>query len=306
MILHVHAKDFPAVSHLETSSLMQSHPKGIKFSTTKPNVIVGPNGSGKSALLETLAIQTLSWFSGRSTLDDSYTVGRDSDAMWGKDRPYGNDFTFLKGLEVKTDNAPALFFRPNHIPGNDDNVATAMMCGYFDEAKAYGAMTRNKSSGQKSLAVLESVRALLTSQEPQLAVGYNNWRAGKEPKDLSIREAGDWMNRHSPWDYKAEILKKRVADVQPGAVPVVLMDEPEQSLDARAELSLWREIERCDGAKLQVIVATHSLYPLMNPNAFHFIEAEPGYIQSVRALMCEKGEEPNPGRTKKSPELAHA
>jgi predicted ATP-dependent endonuclease of OLD family len=285
MILHVNASNFRTVAHLETSSLMQSHPKGISFSTTQPNVIVGPNGSGKSALLESLAIQTLSWFSGRSTLDDGYTVGRESDAMWHKERPYGSDFTFLKGLEITTDNAPALFYRPNHIPGNDDSVTAAMMCGYFEEAKAYGLKTRNKSSGQKSLAVLESVRDLLTAETPRLAVHYNNWRAGKEHKDLSVREAGDWMNRPSDWNYRAEILKKSVADVAPSAVPLVLMDEPEQSLDARAELALWREIERCHCAQLQVIVATHSLYPLLNPQAFHFIESEPGYIASVRALI---------------------
>jgi predicted ATPase len=64
-----------------------------------------------------------------------------------------------------------------------------------------------------------------------------------------------------------------------------MMDEPEQSLDAKAEMLLWGQIAKADCDKVQVIVATHSLYPLMHPELFHLIEAVPGYAQEVRKLM---------------------
>jgi predicted ATPase len=63
------------------------------------------------------------------------------------------------------------------------------------------------------------------------------------------------------------------------------MDEPEQSLDALAELVLWRQIAAADMSKMQVIVATHSLYPLMHPEKFNIIEAVPGYSESVMQLL---------------------
>lgn len=286
MITSLTVKDFKAIPYLETSLLMQSHPNGLRFSVTKPNVIVGPNGSGKSALLETLSIQTLSWFSGQSTLDDAFVVGRDSDSLWDRERPYENDYEFLKGLAVETDNAPALYYRPNHTPGNNDNVATAMMCGYFNEAKEYGRLTDKKSSGQKSLAMLERVNALLSGKTKSLQYRYMNWRAGHELRDLTDRRSAGWnFNNPMRWDYTAEILKQRVNNVTSDAKPLLLMDEPEQSLDAVAELQLWRDIESARMDEVQIIVATHSLYPLMFPDNFKLIEAVPGYIDQVQELM---------------------
>lgn len=286
MITTLCVNNFKAIPYLETSLLMQTQSKGLKFSIRKPNVIVGPNGTGKSALLETLAIQTLSWFSGQSTLDDGYVIGRDSDVLWARERPFGNDYKFLSGLTVETDNAPALYYRPNHIPGNDDSVTTAMMCGYFNEAKEYGRLTERKSSGQKSLAMLERIKDLLSGKSKSLEYRYTNWRAGKELKDLDQRsKAGESFSSRMPWDYTAEILKKRVHDVSPNAKPLVLMDEPEQSLDAVAELQLWRGIQAADMAEVQIILATHSLYPLLYPDQFNLIEAVPGYIEQVQELM---------------------
>jgi hypothetical protein len=41
MMSNLQIKSFTAVPHLETSQLMLAHPKGLKFSKTKPNVIFG-------------------------------------------------------------------------------------------------------------------------------------------------------------------------------------------------------------------------------------------------------------------------
>ena len=69
------------------------------------------------------------------------------------------------------------------------------------------------------------------------------------------------------------------------AVPLILMDEPEQSLDARAEGSLWAAIANADCSTMQIIVATHSLYPMLNKDKFNIIETETGFVAEVRRLL---------------------
>lgn len=277
MFTSLSARDFKAVPHLETSLLMQHHPDGVTFSVDKPNVVVGPNGAGKSALLSALALHTLSFYGGVSALDRNY-VGRtrEGETYWARDG-WRRDYAFLPGLTCGGDLGPAFYYRPGHIPGNDDSITAAMMCGYFEEARAYGTLVDNKSSGQQSQALLQKIRQALDGDLSELRYGEMNWNSGTKPKDLSNQ-------RHvSDFEYHEEALKARCAGA--GSFPVVLMDEPEQSLDAKAELSLWKQIERTDTNRLQVIVATHSLYPLLNPDKFHLIEAVPGYAQEVQALL---------------------
>lgn len=265
---------------------MLSHPKGIKFSSKKPNVVIGPNGAGKSALLKALSMQTLSYFTGESSFDDHYVTGNDCKDFWKGDGYWSQEFHYLSGLTCNTDNAPALYYRPSHIPGNDDSITASMMCGYFNEAKAYGRLVDEKSSGQQSQALLEKIRSIISSNQPELTFKYVNWRFGKNAIDFSERKnQGDIFNRPSAYEYQAEILKKIYGINVPGAIPVVLMDEPEQSLDAKAEIQLWKQIEAAHTSQLQIIVATHSLYPLMHPESFNLIEAVPGYVDEVRRLL---------------------
>lgn len=278
MIKTLHAKNFKAVPYLEASTLMQGRPRGISFSTTKPNVLVGQNGAGKSALLTTLALQTLSYFTGVSAFDDRYTRGRDADSFWEKVREWGRDFKFLPGLKCETDLGPALYFRPGHIPGNESCITTAMMCGYMEEARTYAKLTEDKSSGQKTQATLQRVLEALKGDLPSLGYQHINWSAGKALRELS-------RDRYCcDFEYQAEHLK-RTYTANADAIPVLLLDEPEQSLDARAEAQLWADIAQADCSSMQIIVASHSLYPLMHPDRFNLIEAVPGYADEVRALM---------------------
>lgn len=271
------APSFAAVPYLYTSSLMRRHLGELQFSSSKPNVIVGPNGAGKSALLSTLALRFLASQTGESCLDGRYMRDRDNDVLWSKASGWSNDWTFMAGLSVDTDNAPARYYRPGHIPGNETSVTHAMMCGYMDAARTYDNLTRNKSSGQKSLAVLDSVTPLLAGQAMPKEYALHNWSGGRQPRELSRSQ------HHMPWDYQAEVLKELFGGVD-GGVPLVLLDEPEQSLDAMAEMRLWQAVAGVDCSKMQVLVATHSLYPLLHPEKFHIIEAVDGYAEDVRAL----------------------
>ena len=281
MFTSLRAKNFTAVPYLESSLLMKTQKKEVKFATDKPNVIVGPNGAGKSALLQALALRTLSFYVGESAFDDNYAIGNDSRTFWSNEgASWRREYVFLPGLTCETDNAPALYYRPSHIPGNDDSVGAAMFCGYGKYADSYLKAVDKKSSGQQSRALLDRLVAALSGDVTDIRFKYVNWRAGKERKDLANSRF-----HVCDFEYQFEILKEQFDTPPADALPVVLMDEPEQSLDARAEAVLWGQIANADCTKVQVIVATHSLYPLMHPEHFNLIEAVPGYVDEVRALL---------------------
>lgn len=273
------ATPFAAVPHLPTSQLMLRHGGKLRFSLAKPNVVVGPNGSGKSALLHTLALRFLASQTGQSSLDGRYLSDRDNEQLWSKPAGWGDAWEFMAGLTVATDDAPARYYRPGHIPGNEDSVTHAMMCGYMCEAKAYARLTEQKSSGQKSTALLDNVRPVLDGSALPTQYTLHNWSGGRTPSKVDE----PWRHR-SPWESQADVLRGVFGGVR-GGVPVVLMDEPEQSLDALAELRLWKAIEAADCSKVQVIVATHSLYPLQHTRRFNVIEAADGYAAEVQALL---------------------
>lgn len=281
MIKTLKAENFKAIPYLETSALMSSHPDGVKFSLTKPNVIVGPNGAGKTALMTSLSMLTLSHFTSGSALDDNYVLDGDSKDWWAErteEKTWKRFWDYLPGLQVITDDGPAYFYRPAHMPGNEVGITHAMMLGYMDEARAYGKMTEKKSSGQQSTALLAKIVDCLDGSAVVPRHGSVHWRYGSVPKDLGRGHAADY-------DKQANALLERFNAVAKDATPVILMDEPEQSLDALAELQLWKRIEAVDVSDLQVIVATHSLYPLMHPAAFNIIEAAPGYAAEVMGLL---------------------
>lgn len=274
----VRAHNFQAVPYLEASSLMQSHPKGVKLSTKKPTVIVGPNGAGKSAFLKALALRSLSEIKGLTELDSRYfRYGKDGEALWSISR-WPREARFLPGLECDTRNARAMYYRPELIPGNEKCATTAMMCGYFNSAREYMARTEHKSAGQACRAQLAAVVTALRTGSLPAAGRPENWSHPTTP-----------AKKPPPGFQDDQALQvgalQELAREQPGALPLVLLDEPEQSLDTRAELHLWADIASVDCGKLQVIVATHSLYPLLHPKKFHIIEATPGYAQEVRDLV---------------------
>lgn len=283
MITHLQAKEFGAVPYLEGSSLMQAHPKGVRFSTSKPNVIVGENGAGKSAIMRAMALQTLSFYTGTSAFDKSYLTSNEAKDYWRTDCQWRHEYTYLPGLTVKSDRAPALYYRPGQIPGGECSITHAMMTGYFDEARAYADLTENKSSGQQGRALLGEILAVLSGQAAVPAIGYANWNFGKEIKKL----ANGSNQFHGYYDYQAEILKEQYQP-QEGALPLVLMDEPEQSLDAKSAAMLWQHIAQTDCSKVQVIVASHSWYPFLHPEQFNLIEATPGYLDETRLLLGQQ------------------
>lgn len=282
MLTELSTNNFAGIPYLETSSLMKTHGKKLTFSMLKPNVVVGPNGSGKTALLDTLAIRFLTYFSGESTFDRRYVLDVDARAWWTKSHEDPDEYVWLKGLACKTDNAPAMYYRPGHVPGNEPTIADAMMGEYWEQAQEYAKLVERKSSGEQKQAVLSKIIQALEGGELPTRYAYTNWEFGTTAKDVSKL---DTFVYGSDAFIKAEVLKALYRPA-PNAVPLVLMDEPEQSLDVKAEAQLWSSIAKADCRRMQIIAATHSLYPLIHRSGFNLIETEAGFVDEVLALMA--------------------
>jgi predicted ATPase len=153
-----------------------------------------------------------------------------------------------------------------------------MVCGYFEEARRYDDLVKGKSSGQQSSTLLSRLQDVLKGGAPLREYQFVNWTASEQVEDFE--------NAHnvSESNWRANVLKRLYAEASEG-MPMLLLDEPEQSLDAMAEVSLWRQIAKVDCSRVQVVVATHSLFPLMHPEQFNIIEATPSYVREVRVLM---------------------
>ncbi|MDO9177084.1 MAG: hypothetical protein Q7U16_01975 [Agitococcus sp.] len=280
MLTHLKVNNLKAVPYLETSTLAKAYPQGINFSTTKPNVVVGPNGSGKSALLTALALYTLSYFTGASAFNDEYIDSTESNAFWQEISKWRNEYEYLPGLTITGDMPPTLYYRPSHIPGNECSITHAFMTGYSTQAREYDKLTRSKSSGQQGKALLQRIWTMVQSEQPTLGFEFINWRGTRH-----LQEVPEYGSRDSRF-VKNELLKQKYLAVPAMAAPLILLDEPEQSLDAKEEAIIWSKLVATDCTKVQVIVATHSWYPLLHPEKFHIIEAVPGYLAEIQALIC--------------------
>lgn len=288
MLTHLKLNGFTAIPYLATSTLMANHPDGLTFSTEKPNVVVGPNGSGKSALLTSLAYLTLSYIAGYSSLDGDYLGSHDREfKLWGAvpdgDSRWRTVQAYLAGLDTDYDGGRALYFKSGHIPGNESFIAAAIMQGYGEDAREYAKLTDDKSSGQQNQAVQERILAVLAGTASVPALGFHNWHAPRTLEDLAFQEERARGTRFGySYEKEGQLLRKYLC--AEGA-SMVLMDEPEQSLDALAEARLWK----CIAATVpgvQVVVATHSAYPILHPEHFNIIEAVPGYLDQVKQLLA--------------------
>ena len=260
-------EDFKAIPYLRDSKLMQTHKNEIEFASDKPNVIIGQNGSGKTALLDTITLRFLCHFENHSRYKDSYIRTREADQWWSTTGGWRKNQVWLDGLSTDSDNAPAAYFRPNHIPGNEKDIVTALMVYDCDAAKEYGNRTENKSIGEKSIAMLADTYAILNGSKQLMAPNI------PKPRNVEYK---------TEYDKRLEYFHANIHFNETGK-PLVIMDEPERSLDGLQEMKLWKAI--LDSKTTQVIVATHSIFPILHPTLFNLIETENGYIKRLQKAL---------------------
>lgn len=269
---------FTYFPHFKDTSLFKRYGGVFSLEPTRVNVLVGPNGSGKSTLLDILSLLTLSIDFEQSRASKEYL----KDELWTNEDKWGSwaEERYLIGATLSEGFCPALSFKPHRIPGNERCVTTAMMVGYFEEAREYAAKTENKSTGQSVSAQLSTIRAFLQSQG-ELEV------RNKEAFGLPVSEKKRLVDSHYSrgcYNSRKFLLTQRIRWAT--GHRLVIMDEPEQSLDMRANLQLWGELANLKLKNTTVIVASHSPFALNK--AFNVLEGEKGYANEIRTLMANR------------------
>lgn len=245
------------------TDLLTTHANKVAFSSNKINVLIGPNGSGKSTLLRHLAVRFLCLDRGYTSIDRSLC-----DRAYEKyfsEKNWRDKSTFMPGIEVDSAQCVAAYWAPGMKYGGWDMDTAAMMCGYGDEAKLRWKHTKEKSSGQGIHNQLNYIFDVLHGK-----------------RKVELREKIDWYlenHQKDKLDAVTPLFKERDKNKT-----VVLLDEPEQSLDMSKEMEFWDKLLDVNTAEVQVVVATHSLYPLISPKfkgKFNIIECTSDYKQTI-------------------------
>lgn len=261
-------KDFKVFPHFLDTDLYKLYQGEFTFQKNKVNVLVGPNGSGKSTLLNILSLLSFSTEIGYSRACKEYL----EDKYWGSDDKYRqwSKEVYLPGVEFSEGFCPALSFKPNRIPGNESSVVSAMMVGYFDEARSYADQTENKSSGQSISAQLQLVRDHLAC-ESKLTLKNSDAFSLYPHEEADLREYSS-PSRSS----RKKLLQLRSTDFSHN---LLLLDEPDQSTDVRSNFLFWKFLQVFKPTNTTVIVASHSPYALRP--GFNLISCSDGYLDEL-------------------------
>lgn len=277
-------KNSSAIAHLDTSAFYQTYQGEFPLKQGAINVLVGPNGSGKTSFLESLAFLNLTYFFGQSRvckdyLDEKYWEQR---LEAGQSHAWNREPVFAQGLQSDWPFMPALSYFPNRIPGREDSITAAMMTGYFREARDFARLTEEKSSGQANWSQLDEIFQALKDPQytPQVLQLDALALCAHEEKELASR-----YDAKRTRAYRKSALKKRIDEAAPLAT-LVLLDEPEQSLDMVAQMTLWERLKALHTPNRTFVVATHS--PLVLNQGFHLVETQRGYLEKLESL-CSKG-----------------
>lgn len=226
------------------TTLLSKESNNVSFSEDKINVIIGPNGSGKSTLIKDLATRFFCLDRGYTSLDRDISERRYYHCFKKKWETWG-DYIFMEDPKVFTSNCAAVYWHPGFKFGGWDMDTAAMMCGYSEEVRIRDKQIRNKSSGQGIYNQLDYIFEVLEG-ERELTVNI--------PEKPSFTE----------YKEKLEAITPLFTDCHKNKT-IVLLDEPEQSLDAFKEVYFWDRLLDVNTDNVQVIIATHSIYPLINP-----------------------------------------
>ena len=219
------------------------------------NVLFGKNGSGKTTLLKIMGgFSGCPEHGGWSALPERLDKGKKFPGGMVANAHVGDvsaavawdgTATFMH-LAAKSDEPMIAFGMPHDVLDDHDQISVMM-------SKA--------SSGQGRAIRLSKVLQKIKLERPDLLK--------LKPRDYD--ETGKGF---------LEYVKKL-----PRKGPLtVLLDEPERSLDADAQILFWSRILPAVAKEIQVIVTSHSPFALFVPGA-NVIDMELGYSEKTRKLV---------------------
>jgi hypothetical protein len=236
----------------------------IPLSTDKVNILVGPSGSGKSSFLTLLAAYSFCLMHSSSCPNVSENCSEMSKYA-GRDpsNSYSFEEVFLRGISVEGTIGNAVYYRPGYMYGLEPDIAHAMCMGYSSLSHALPPLYKY-SAGEYAKYWL--------SELPE-----------KVKRSMSPRE----VPKHAHESKRVHASVKRWNKLfDPTQKSLILLDEPETSLDAKQQLALWHSMLEFQSQGHQVVVATHQFLPFLNHPSFNVIDIEPGYAHEAASLLA--------------------
>lgn len=247
--------------------------RSFTFAKDRINVIVGENGSGKSSLLTLLAHKLLAYNYGHTRLDGS--IIRRNDECWTNDGNYWRKEEYMQGITLEADSPVyGTYISSTWTPCDALDWAHALCYGLGEEATDHFKRVQDFSSGQGMSNVIANMALSLKNRSPEVDCSDVTWQ---------LQE--DYDGR------MGDRAKKLFAQLpQAGSNIVALFDEPERTLDLGSQVAFWKMLEQISMyGHVQVIVVTHSVVPLFNPEKFNFISMSENYVDKIFAGLKEMG-----------------
>ncbi len=232
------------------------------------NVLFGPNGSGKSTILKLLATLT-------HCRQGGLPMFTSSSLYW--DLAPDRDAPKIDGPAaiVRLDSVPTYYADPSEDPG-------LYKLGGFDpdfHTDGITAVMSKVSSGEKCL---QAVGRILKAAEV------------RQPRIFKIQDGAHVTSEEHVKQsaaYKAWLQTQEIVPDDKFAVPTMLLDEFDRSLDIPAAHRLWSMMALLWQQKCQIITAGHSpmVIQLADAGLANVIELVPGYMDACRTSMSQFG-----------------
>lgn len=240
----------------EVDTLKQ--PRTFEF---KPglNILWGKNGSGKTTVIKAMA-RLLHCEQSGDPVVTKHSVGELGARFQFGDTPV----TSLKAaMTLDHDGQGCRYFDPSNTVGLQFG-GTSFDYDFMDMGMR-NTMFKGSAGQTTSMRFDKLIGQVLKRQHPEL-----EWKISRD-------------SVNSVWGEKIDVATHFLQGSGDKGPPTIFLDEPTRSLDIPYQMRLWKFI-RCYQSLVQFIIASHSLFALMLPEANYIDMADDGYLE--QSLMC--------------------